>query len=1305
MSQYSLWFKSGRDISSSLIKQVLTDSRGMVWVSTEDGLNRFDGSKFTIFRQEPGNKSSLAGNGIDRIFEDSRGNLFVSTHEGIQLFDYDTDTFSVPGRRKDEKVIDGNLYNIVELSNGEIWALGRDIMRVSVTSDGEILYDPINLPKELSLVSEVAEDKLGNIWLAKFSEGVYRIDKRGEISHYLGNAGDPVFITFALANDGILYAGCENTGLYRYNPANDSFEVASRALHGIPLKNIQTSPDGIIMVCTDHNGLYEFDPASGEVSLVNIPGMDSDRAKVHSIDYDNYGNMWMGVFQQGVLMIPPSSNEFRHISGIFESRGVCVNSLLAEDDGTIWVGTDNDGIYKFDADKKLLAHHSKNVPPIVTDMIKTKDGKIWVSSFGNGVGTLGSATGIFHPYRIIDSKGNEVKNSFGLAEDNEGNIWVITLGGGLFRIDGSTGRYERKIFSNPNLLWMSSISYSPQRNILMLGTFDGMYLIDLASGKDTYSLSGSVVYAVTPDEGGGYWVATSIGLVHLAADGKVLKTYNRDSGLPSSIIYSVIDKGDNLWIGTSSGLSRMDKKSEKFSNYNVEDGLHSNEFSRDAISEGIGGTLYFGGINGFTYFRPEDINESGTIREVKVTDFYLKGIPVRKGMESGCKEILSAPVFESEEINLSHSDNSFSVEFTSANPKGASQSEYWYAFDDDKWQKSELGAFVGKASLNFTNVAPGKHLLKMKIIDNGVESEVKELVINIRHAWYDTWWAKLIWLLICAVLVVVIIKQLKRNHKRKLMEQETIRQAEINESRIQFLINISHDIRTPMTLIIDPLRRLIASDHDTERQKIHRMMLRNAKRIMRMVNEVMDLRKIEKGKMSLSLRETNAMAFINDIVELFRPSASAKGIGIDFDYEGCTNLSMQVDFEYFDKVMMNLLSNAVKYTPDGGRIKVSLRNEDGMVVIKVADNGAGIPDAEKDRIFERFYQAPNHATGGTGVGLHITRALVELHEGGISVSDNQEEGKGTVFTVTIPLTPSSQSHLPAEPVAGDRSYLEYVELPESEQEDIKEGAVSPKSRKMVYVVEDDGEIRDYLVNELGKYYCVKTFPDGKAALEAIFRKRPDIVVSDVMMPLMDGIELTTAIKQNVELNTLPVILLTAKTRNEDSIEGFDAGADAYIVKPFDIDVLIARIGTLIGNYTRLRNAFNGGQSQERHAIKIETVSNDDKLMERLMKVVNDNLDDYDLTVEKIADKVGLSRVHLYRKLKEITNQSPRDFIRNYRLRRAAELLMEHKLNVSQICDMVGFANPTSFSTAFKKLFGMSPSEYAERNRTTPQDGE
>ncbi|MDE6160237.1 MAG: response regulator, partial [Muribaculaceae bacterium] len=572
----------------------------------------------------------------------------------------------------------------------------------------------------------------------------------------------------------------------------------------------------------------------------------------------------------------------------------------------------------------------------------------------------------------------------------------------------------------------------------------------------------------------------------------------------------------------------------------------------------------------------------------------------------------------------------------------------------------------------------------------------------VAHPWYATPWAKALYATAVLVMIWWVVRSyiVRMRHKAELLDLTHAEQ--INEARLQSFVNISHEIRTPMSLVISPLQKLLATDTDPSRRHDYGLILRNAKRILRLIDELMDLRKIEKRQMRLTLAPTELVPLINDLCDTFAQAVTAKNISLKFDFDASDTVAC-VDVVNFDKILMNLFSNAVKYNPEGGNIDGKLSEDSDDVEISVTDTGIGVSDEDKELIFERFYQARGNTAGGTGVGLHLTKQLVLLHGGTIVATDNPC-GCGTCFTVRIPKGDvESARDAMKERIPGVQHVRRGTPLSDPKELLVPDPVEMPvdagKSRShRVLVVEDDAEIRRYLVAELSGKYRVTAATNGKEALDSIFAKAPDVIVSDIMMPVMDGIELTRIIKGNINLNHIPVMLITAMTRDEDNISALDAGADDFVTKPFNIEVVRSKIAGLIERYRRLKNLYSGSQDQDDKIDKIAVAGNDEKLMARVMAVLNREMSNTELTVEMLASEVGLSRVHLHRRLKAITNQSPRDFIRNTRLRQAAVLLSEKRLNVAETADLTGFSNAGSFTTSFKKLFGVTPSEYADRNK-------
>ena len=603
----------------------------------------------------------------------------------------------------------------------------------------------------------------------------------------------------------------------------------------------------------------------------------------------------------------------------------------------------------------------------------------------------------------------------------------------------------------------------------------------------------------------------------------------------------------------------------------------------------------------------------------------------------------------------------------------------------------------------------------MRALSHGNLSEIRTVKILITPPWYEMWWAYCIYVFLLGLLVLGIVNYIlsRMRHRREIMKREHAEQ--LNEAKLQFFINISHEIRTPMTLIINPLEKLLAEKKGGEVQKTYLMIYRNAQRILRLINQLMDIRKLDKGQMFMKFRETDMVGFIDDVMLTFDYMARKKKIHFSFEH-AMPQLKVWVDMNNFDKILMNIFSNAFKYTPEQGEITVSLSTGRDATrrdplkeyfEITVTDSGIGLDREKIERIFERFYQIDNDVTKsnfGTGIGLHLSRSLVELHHG-IILAENREDAPGSRFVIRIPL---GSAHLRTDEledvealitphavlVKPEKKDLEEVfEEEEGEEDEESKKTGKAKNRMRILIVEDEEEILSYLKEELEGDYRIMTRKNGREAYDTILADTPDLVISDIMMPEMDGLSLCRKIKQNTNVNHVPVILLTAKSKPEDTMEGMATGADAYMVKPFNTELLKSTIANLLANRKLLKSKFSGAQQQEDKVQKLSMKSADEILMSKIMKVINENLSNPDLNVEMLAANVGLSRVHVHRKLKELTNLSARDFIKNIRLQQAAALLKEKKLTVSEVAYATGYTNLSHFSSSFKEVHGMSPKEY------------
>jgi len=1296
-------FNTDHDLSSSLINQLFQDSNGMMWIATEDGLNRYDGNKFTIYRNIPGDSTSLCNNFVKSMFEDGEGNLYVCTRRGIQQYNPATDSFGPRFRDSQGNVFTASINQTIRRNDHEYWTIGDSVKCFVPDSKGTpVISDIPGAESELRNLHCGIVDSQGNLWLSKNESGLYRISPDNSTHRYFGKKDDPCVSSMTIGKDGLLYAGTTAHGLLRFNRDTDSFDRLTESTVK-DIKSLFADVNGDIVQATDGDGIIIYTPATGANRKFHFGhgNFNSDRQKTHCVMRDTDGNVWVGLYQSGVVMIPSQPNSFGYIGFKSTSHDVigrnCVSAICRDHTGTLWVGADNDGIYALDNDYRQIAHFYNNDIALPMCIFEDSHLNLWVGTYLHGVGILDRTTGKFRRIELADGPNRPANVCFAIAEDRDHNIWLGMLNSGLIKYDLKSGTPVRDFpWRNTIDLWIASMHYSPKTNSLYIGTYSGLQIVNnvsLAKPTITKLFTDDIVYSIDEAPDGTIWLATTNGCICYNPGTGNSRRYNVADGLHNSTVYAIRHDGRYVWMSLNSGLSRFDPSTGAFSNFLVDDGLQGNEFYKNSVFKDSSGRLYFGGTGGITHFNPHDISAPGRTWTPRIAGLYIHGAPARTDVA----------VYEASEFELGPDENSFSLEFGTKELGRPESVLFAYKLDEKPWETLPSGTNI----VNVHSLEPGQHTLRVKVIDNLTESDVKTVSISIAHPWYSSAWAKAMYATAALLLVWWIARSYttRMRHRAELLDLTHAEQ--INEARLQSFVNISHEIRTPMSLVISPLKKLLATDSDPARRHEYGLIMRNAKRILRLIDELMDLRKIEKRQMKLSPQHTRLVPFIQDLCDTFAQVTASKDISLDFNYDS-EDTSADIDTANFDKILMNLLSNAVKYTPEGGRISIDLtRGSDNTVEISVTDTGIGIPDEDKQRVFERFYQAHGNSAGGTGVGLHLTQQLVVLHGGTISVTDNPDSDSGSRFTVRIPSRQTdadAEQNISAQDVAPGSlgmplNDMKSILVPDPDEPVSEQSSMTSKR---VLVVEDDEEIRNYITHELSAKYHVSTCTNGREAIDSIFKRMPDIIVSDIMMPVMDGISLTREIKQNINLNHIPVILVTAMTRDEDNISALEAGADDYVTKPFNIEILKSKIAGQLTRYRQLKNRYSGSQEHDDKIDRISAISSDEKLMNRIMNVINREMANSELTVEQLASDVGLSRVHLHRKLKALTNQSPRDFIRNTRLRQAARLLREKKFSVAEIADLTGFCNAGSFTTSFKRLFGMTPSEYADADEQKAQ---
>jgi signal transduction histidine kinase/ligand-binding sensor domain-containing protein/DNA-binding response OmpR family regulator len=1318
-------FTVDKELPSSMVNRIYQDNRGYIWIATENGICRYDGSKFTTYKYNKDKINVIKNNFAEAFYGDEQGHLFVGYLNGLQQYDFATDTYhNVTMKLKGGNIVTAHVTCFCRINQNDllIGTAGHGIFLLKLRGNN-YQADQQQYPILSFFINCIFKDHAHNLWISTINRGVFRINKR-QCKQYFFNKKSAVRNISAIceSKNKRLYVGALDNGLFQYNSQKDQFELISQT-KDLPIKDLCVTRSNKIIIGTDGKGIKTLLPSSNNLinEGYNIPQFDFSKSKVHSIIEDKTGNLWMGVFQKGVLLQPTIKNAFQYFGYKSSTKNIigscCVMSLCKDRQGTLWIGTDNDGLYGIDSHGKLKVHFApsinNHIPHTIMSVFEDSNGNLWIGSFMEGLMRMNKKDGICTPIKLMNKGLEPAISIYSIVEDSQKNLWIGSMGTGLFQINlnnnktvsfsgGSGLRYNEQLNDLHNG-WINTLMITKD-NKLYIGTYDGIGCLDLKTKSfvSTYKrnrlLPGAAIFTTYEDFKGNIWIGTSDGLMCIDHNSHKITSYNTHNGLPSNTIYGI--KGNNriLWISTNYGISQFDFSKKKFTNFYANDGLQENEFSRNAAISDTSGMIYFGGVNGVTYFNPNQINIPIKKLNIYITDFYIHDAAIHKGTKSGIYDIINTAVTDAQTFHLSHNDNSFSIEFSTMEFNNPERITYMYSLNEEKWVTLQPGT----NRVSFSNLSPGKYHFKIKAKDYEVYSNIKEITIIISPPWYLTIWAKLVYILLLFLIAYFIMQEIKRRYNIRQQLLKEVHEKEINEAKLQFFINISHEIRTPMTLIISPLERLLATDNDDERRRSYRIIYRNANRILNLVNQLMDIRKIDKGQMIMKFKKTEIIGFVKDILAVFEYEANKKQIKFTL-HTDLNDLQAYIDPKNFDKIIMNLLSNAFKFTPKKGAIDIYIQNgkseNNEFYEITISDNGIAIDNDKLKRIFERFYQinnSQNNSNVGTGIGLHLTQSLVELHHGSIYAVNNEDQ-KGCRFIVRMPL---GDSFFKPEEMDKDNqnTYKISKEIGyNTDSSDENDMTISQaKNKHRILIVEDDEEIRKYLCSELSSEWHMSSCTNGKEALSIILKKAPDLVVSDIMMPEMDGMTLCRKIKQNININHIPVILLTAKTREEDNIEGLSIGADSYITKPFNIAILKKTITNLIKNRETLKNSFSGMQYQEENINKIQIKSPDEKLLERIMKAINKNIGDTEFNVESLAEEVGISRVHLHRKLKELTNQTTRDFIRNIRLQEAASIIKGKNQNITEVSRAVGFVNVTYFSTAFKELYGITPSKYAEK---------
>ncbi|MBD8487364.1 response regulator [Echinicola sp. CAU 1574] len=1363
-------FTSQDGLPQNSILAILQDDMGYLWFGTDDGLARFDGYQFTVYKHQFQNPNSLNNNVIRGLAQDKNGYIWIST-EGGGINIYDPKTASFCSIRNSELINSKKTGSLLIDHQGNIWVstLTDGIYKVNLPPSSEIhhldkLVDQLKVTHYTKDNSRLADDNIWQlfqdssqqIWIGTYDHGAQLIDPiTGTFSSIdIYHHGKKVKSVkgFFEDNEKNLWIGTENHGVFIKAPESKSFKPF-RTSSGLEEENITSflqDKQGNIWIGTLGGGLFVYETNSSTVYHYDDNPSDSyslNGKSVYTMLEDENGNLWIGMYSgEGLNKINPSSQHFEHYRPQVNDRGSLsgkmVKSIFIDHQANLWVGMFNGGLnVKMDGANNFRevplnsnsGQGSTNVQVIFEDSHR----KLWIGTDGSGLYQYSPSLNKMKAYHhdVHDSTSLSKDEIWAIAEDGNGSLWIgMANGGGLNRFDPSTNQFQ-PFYHRPNNPRTPSFNdvrtlLVDSKNRLWIGTYGGgLNRYDFDTDTFVYykhdpsnnqSISHDIITSLHEDQHGAIWVGTfGGGLNQLDPATQNFNHFRENDGLPSDVIKAVLeDDSGQLWISTVKGLSSFNPEMGTFKNYTAEDGLQSNEFNLGSAFKSIDGKMYFGGTNGFNAFLPEQIGLPQSPKKPVLTKLRVLNRVVHPGDTVEQNVLLTNSISYTDELTLYDDHNSFELEFSAM--EFNQQEKIGYAYMLEGFDKDWVYTDASRRYAAYSNLLPGEYIFKVKSTsENGLQSsEERTLQLSVLPPWYKStiaFWVYIILFLLIAYFVKSIIGfRIKMKNDLRFERLENQKQEEINQLKLRFFTNISHELRTPLMLIKLPLEQLIRQK-DLSYQ-IHQQLNsihNNASRLLRLINQLLEFRKQETGHLKLEVQEYNPLSFFKSVFASFEALAKQRNIDFKLILEDHLPKKIWFDLDQMEKVAYNICYNAFKFTPNGGKISVQVKNRtltegntniEGIEII-VEDNGKGIPLKYQDRIFERFFQIEDphrNITAGTGIGLSLSKNIVEFHHGKISMSSIPDVH--TAFSIflrngkehfqpheirSIPITGKSERPTLEE----ELSTLDLHMLSSINPKNDNTSVDAALKNKKLLLVEDNEELLYLMKSALKDHFQILTASNGKEGLHVATSRFPDIIISDVMMPEMDGVELCSLLKKEIKTSHIPVLLLTARSNHDYQLEGYSSGADDYLSKPFPLDLMIAKIRNLLHTREKFKEAFKLKPEIMPSDISISPA--DTELLEKAIQIAEKHMDNPDFDITMFVREMGMSRTILFDKLKATTDHTPNEFIQTLRLKRAAQLLLQSDHKISEISYMVGFNNPKYFSKCFQKHFGCSPRQYSK----------
>lgn len=1296
---------------------------GRMGVRTASILNIYNGATFDHIYHDRSREYNWDYRGLPREYCDAENRLWMKNYDHLLLLDLNTNRINYDIERElrsmgmTEKIknlfIDDakNIWTIAENGTVSYFDEGRG-ERVVVTEGSSDFVREYGTPREM------AQYKNFN-WII-YSSGLLRCwdySSREFVSqdtHFLSVINDQIDRLYIHTTSSGNLCLMHNHGVSLFDRSNGSWrELATISGRSNFFTCMDIDNNGDIWLGTSLSGLRCIEHDTFQTTV--IPGMRLDSGDtlvndIHAVYADDNNGIWVGTLFQGICYYQPGRRKFQMVqtkqnAGALTSENV--RCIFDEGDGNVLVGTAN-GLFRFHSgEQKLERVYDELSHELCMDIYRDSKGKLWISTFLGGIYCIEKGT--VRNYKWLKETGGQdpVYNTARcFHQDREGRYWVgIGLSEGVGEFFPETGKIKLLRDKHPKIS-SHKINYEifptgdhsfgviGEHGIYFYDTHtDSLYLPSLDDPHNPkYGGENIRYYCIFNDSRSLEWQATELGInVWDPEEGK-LYILTMEDGLPSSTMSAILeDRSGLIWASSANGISKIQVVKEesgyRFSivNFGVPDGLQSGKFYSQSGLLTDDGTIYFGGVHGFNYFNPEKIQYNHSARKPLFTSFSLFNTLIKEDSVYRKRVILDMPLNRIEEISLNHNENFISLEFTGLNYVNPAQTYFRYKLEnfDQEWTEIVTN---GAGKVTYTGLRPGIYKLIVYSANNDkLWGDIPaELTIRIGSPFWATGYAYAFYLLLFVLLLIVFQHFMESRNRKKLEVQQEIsrreQKEEMDQMKFRFFTNISHEFRTPLTLITTPLDILIKEETNERRKNRLLSVRRNANDLLTLVNQLLDFRKLEMTGDKAVLRRHNIVEFVESICYLFKDTAAARNIGFEIEKEIDTTI-IYFDKNKIQKVINNLLSNALKFTPDGGKIDVRIGKETAekrtYIRIDINDTGCGISDEDQERIFDRFYQSrveESFQTGSSGIGLHLVKEYLDMHEGRIGV--RSQEGAGSSFSIYIPVDLKGEAER---------------DETEREKETIATDPASSVGKRTILVVEDNTEFRHFMVEQLSMEFNVLEAEDGQVGQEAAISYSPDLIVSDLMMPKMDGLALCRSLKSNIRTSHIPFILLTARTSDEAKMDGYDAGADSYISKPFNFELLLIRIKKLIELQEKRHELFH--KAIEVTPESITGNSLDEEFIQKVLRCIEKNIDNTEYSVEELSSDVGLHRSHLYRKIQSITGQTPINFMRLIRLKKAVQLLINSQYNISEIADMVGFNTIKYFNKYFKEEFGMTPSQY------------